>query len=479
MYTHKWECAQKYFYVRKNTMAEKKLHVKRMIMFWAKVLIIAVQIAMFAYLWYNHYKDLMPIQYWRRGNWAVIGLYGLILLGLSKSFESLKVGYLKTWDVMYNSIFSILMTNGIMYIVLVLINGDWAIFKGMQPKFENASPMFLLCLIDFIVTLVWAVAMRWVYAVLYPPQEMLLIYGDVNPDNLLQKLGSRSDRYIVKNKMSIAEGMDRVISEMKKYDSVIIGDISSHERNQLLKVGFENNIRCYGIPKLSDIMIRSAENIDLFDTPILLFRNSGLSDSQRVAKRIMDIVVSIIALIPASIIMLVIAIAIYAYDKGPIFYKQIRLTRDGKPFEILKFRSMIVESEKRGAVLAKADDDRITPVGKVIRRLHFDELPQLFNILGGSMSVVGPRPERPDIAAEYKEVIPEFDFRLKVKAGLTGYAQVYGQYNTKPYDKLKLDLTYIENYSFWLDIKLMILTIKILFWKEKSEGVDNGQDTAL
>ena len=138
-----------------------------------------------------------------------------------------------------------------------------------------------------------------------------------------------------------------------------------------------------------------------------------------------------------------------------------------------------MDSEKAGAQLAKKNDDRITPVGRVLRALHFDEFPQLINIIKGDMSLVGPRPERPEIAKQYKEIIPEFDFRLKVKAGLTGYAQVYGKYNTTPYDKLKLDLTYIENYTFWLDIKLMFLTFKILFQKENSEGLDTGQKTAL
>ena len=211
----------------------------------------------------------------------------------------------------------------------------------------------------------------------------------------------------------------------------------------------------------------------------MLSRNNGLSIGERFFKRVMDIVIALIACVILSPLMLVIMIAIKAYDHGPIFYTQERITKDGKPFQILKFRSMIVESEEEGARLASANDDRITPVGRVIRRTHFDELPQLFNILKGEMSVVGPRPERREIFEQYEESIPEFKFRLKMKAGLTGYAQVYGQYNTVPYDKLKLDLTYIEKYSFWLDIKLCFLTVKILFQKEKSEGVDDTQKTAL
>ena len=117
-------------------------------------------------------------------------------------------------------------------------------------------------------------------------------------------------------------------------------------------------------------------------------------------------------------------------------------------------------------------------MGRIIRRIHFDELPQIFNILKGDMSLVGPRPERPEIAALYSERISEFDYRLKVKAGLTGYAQVYGKYNTTPYDKLKLDLTYIETYSLRLDIKLLMLTFKILFQKENTEGIEAWQRTA-
>ena len=177
--------------------------------------------------------------------------------------------------------------------------------------------------------------------------------------------------------------------------------------------------------------------------------------------------------------MLVIAIAIKLYDGGPVFYKQKRLTRDNKEFEILKFRSMSVDSEEKGARLAAKGDSRVTPVGNIIRNIHFDELPQLFNILKGEMSIVGPRPERRIIADQYLEEIPEFDMRLKVKAGLTGYAQVYGKYNTTPYDKLKMDITYIENYSFGLDIRIMFLTFKILFQKENTEGVDAEQTTAI
>ena len=288
-----------------------------------------------------------------------------------------------------------------------------------------------------------------------------------------------SDKFQVKEKMPLSAGMDAIWERILQFDAVLVGDIPAKERNLLIKYCFEKDIRCYCIPKIADIMVIHSEQIDLFDTPLLLLRNNGLTYRQMFVKRVMDIVFAFVGILLASPVMLLIAAAIKAYDSGPVFYSQSRQTMGGREFQILKFRSMVVDSEKHGARLAKRHDSRITPVGRLIRRLHFDELPQLFNILKGEMSLVGPRPERAEITNEYAKAIPEFPYRLKVKAGLTGYAQVYGQYNTAPYDKLKLDLSYISNYSIWLDIKLIVLTVKILFQKEKSEGVEGSQKTAL
>ena len=448
------------------------LKTKRMIMFWSKMLIVALQTGLYGCLWYQHYKDLMPFEYFRRGNWAIVGLYAVFILVFSRAFGALKVGYLKTWDIMYSQFLTILCVNGVTYLQLSLINGDWKFL-------DNSGPMFFLCLLDFMLVLAWALFMRWIYAIIYPPHEMLLIYGQISPDVIIQKIESRKDKYHVKEKIPLLAGLDVVYAKILKYHAVLIGDIPVQERNQLIKYCFEQNIRCYGIPKITDIMIRHSESIDLFDTPLLLFRNNGLTYRQMFVKRTMDIAISLAGILLSSPVMLLIAAAVKCYDGGPVFYRQKRQTKDAREFEILKFRSMIVDSEKNGARLAKEHDNRITPVGRVIRRLHFDELPQLFNILKGDMAFVGPRPERKEITEEYQRAIPEFPYRLKVKAGLTGYAQVYGQYNTVPYDKLKLDLTYITNYSLWLDIKLMILTVRILFQKEKSEGVDDTQETAL
>ena len=274
-------------------------------------------------------------------------------------------------------------------------------------------------------------------------------------------------------------GEKEIYRMMKEYDGVIIWDLPANIRNRYLKHCFAHSIRCYLSPKISDVILMGSERIHLFDTPLLVAKNMGLSIEQRAAKRLLDIIISGIGIIVASPLMLIIALCVKLYDRGPVLYRQERLTEGGRPFKICKFRSMCVDSEKNGARLASKHDSRITPVGRVLRNLHLDELPQLFNVFMGDMSLVGPRPERQTLVREYCKEIPEFYYRLKVKAGLTGYAQVYGKYNTTPYDKLKLDLFYIENYSFVLDLKLLMMTVKIFFQKEVSEGVNDNQTNAL
>ena len=195
-------------------------------------------------------------------------------------------------------------------------------------------------------------------------------------------------------------------------------------------------------------------------------------------KRAIDILIGLLAMPFLLIILVVFAPLIYLTDRGPVFYNAPRVGKDGKVFKLYKFRSMRVRDEDAQYCMTRKDDDRITPVGKILRNIHFDELPQIFNILKGDMSFVGPRPECPELAEEYGKIVPEFKYRLKVRAGLTGFAQVYGKYNTTPYDKLKLDMIYIENYSFLLDLKLMILTFKILFQKENTEGIESWQTNA-
>lgn len=451
---------------------EKREQYKRLIMFTSSAVILLLQTVIFALIWFRYYAytGALEIDFFRRGNYVVIGLYALMLYLFYKLYGGFKVGYLRVFDVLLSQVLSVLGVNAITYIQLCLI-GHWRFL-------EHIGPIIKMTVIDLIAVVIWIVFARWIYAKIYPPRKMLMVYGEYSPDELIRKMASREDKYNIEETISIDKSIEEIKEKILKYKAVILADIPAEIRNKLLKYCFEKNIRCYSIPKISDIMIMSSDNIHLFDTSLLLFRNRGLTIEQQFVKRAFDIIASILAIILASPFMIIIAILVKGYDGGPVFFKQKRLTIDGKIFEVYKFRSMRVEKETTEVRMTQKNDDRITPVGKVLRNIHFDELPQLFNILKGEMSFVGPRPECPSIAEDYSKIIPEFPFRLKVKAGLTGFAQVYGKYNTTPYDKLKLDLTYIENYSFVLDIKLMLLTFKILFQKENTEGLDAWQKTA-
>lgn len=445
---------------------------KRLFRLLSSVIILLIQTIIFASIWYSYYDrvEVLYLPFFRRGNYVVIGLYCLISFLFYKLYGCFNIGQQKILDTLYAQIISVLCINAVTYLQLSLI--------GHFSFLSHIEPILKMTIIDIILVFVWVLLTRWIVVRLYPPRELVLVYGEYDPENLIQKIASRDDKYTIMETVRYDENMDTIQEKILHYGCAVFTDIPSKPRNALLKFCFRNDIRCYSVPKISDIMIMSAENIHLFDTSLLLFRNKGLSIEQRVFKRMFDIIGSIVALTVLSPLMLLIAVCIKLYDRGPVFFTQDRLTQDGAVFKLIKFRSMRMETGDTEYCMTRKNDARITPVGKVLRRIHFDELPQLINILKGDMSFVGPRPECPDIAEQYRQSIPEFDFRLKVKAGLTGFAQVHGKYNTTPYDKLKLDLTYIENYSFWLDMKLIMLTIKVLLQKENTEGIESWQKTA-
>ncbi|MBR3305791.1 MAG: exopolysaccharide biosynthesis polyprenyl glycosylphosphotransferase [Lachnospiraceae bacterium] len=449
----------------------KKLdNSRRMIILFLSFVSLAAQVTGFALLWFEYYKPLLKekgVIFWIKGDITLIALYVVLLFLLSRMYGGMRIGYLKAWEVFLSQLFSTIIANVIAYAVLAL----------MATKVINAKYLIYLTLVQIVWIGLWTALSQWVYSSLTHPRDLLMVHGDRPVEYILEKFASRPDRYNISRCMNISEGISAVCEELeKRYDGLIIWDIGSSERNDLLKYCYGKSIRVYIMPKISDVLVKGTEELHIFDAPIYLIREYALTVEQRAAKRAVDIICSLILIILTSPFMLLVAIAVKLYDRGPVLYKQVRCTIGGREFKILKFRSMKVDAEKDGvARLAEKNDSRITPVGRFIRSCRLDELPQLFNIFKGDMSFIGPRPERPEIIAQYEEEMPEFTYRCKVKAGLAGYAQVYGKYNTTPYDKLKLDLSYIENYSVWLDFKLMLLTLKILFKPESTEGVENNK----
>ena len=398
-----------------------------------------------------------------------IGIYGLLYIVIGKGLSAFKIGVNRISNVLASQVLTLLTVDALEVFVSMAITGEFRFFWAFFTMYVFT---FIL---QSIVICILVIPMIGQYRRMFPPLKLIEIYGE-RADLLSYKLGARPDKYTIVR--SIPYGDEETISkEINNYDAVLINDLPDRQENRIIKMCFDQDKRVYFTPKLSDILVKGSEELNLFDTPLYLRRNNGIPLWMLIVKRFFDIALSLFTLVVLSPILILVAIAIKLEDGGPVFYKQERCTIGGKKFMIIKFRSMIVDAEKDGKPHpATEKDDRITKVGHIIRACRIDELPQLFNILKGDMSIVGPRPERVEHVERYTAMIPEFSFREKVKGGLTGYAQVYGKYNTTALDKLKLDLIYITNYSLLLDVQIIFETVKILFQKESTEGFTQEQE---
>ena len=418
---------------------------------------------MILYILNRIYNLEFRTQLYLRGHIFVMALYIGVFLFLGQVFGGLLVGVRKVGEVMFSFLFTSILSDVFFYFIVMLLS----------YKFPDPVPLITVLLLQLLFSFALISVFGNLYRRWFRPFDVLLIYKGESIENFRKKLNERRDQFNVSEVVTADCGEEMLKEYIDRFDTVILWDITSEQRNNIFKYCYEESKRIYVMPKISDIILNGSTPIHLFDTPLLLTEGNPLEYEERVIKRLFDIILSLVLIVVTSPIMIITAIVIKLYDRGPVFYKQVRCTKNSKEFKIIKFRSMIVNAESSGvAVLAKENDPRITPVGSFIRKCRIDELPQLFNVLIGDMSFVGPRPERPEFIEKFRETMPEFAFRMKVRAGITGYAQLYGKYNTLPYDKLKFDLYYIEQYSIWLDIKLMILTLKILFTKESTEGAE-------
>ena len=313
---------------------------------------------------------------------------------------------------------------------------------------------------------VWAYYHRHV-----APQETAVIYGNESVKEFLRKIEEKSWRlFHIHSKVSAENGLEEIEAAIDCSETVILYQIDYSLREELIYYCINQRKVFYVTPTITDIVASGFENRHFIDSPLM--KHGCYQESLMMAflKRSMDIGVSLFGLVITLPITLITMIAIKLEDGGTVFFRQERYTKDWKKFHIIKFRSMIMDAEKEGDMLCGINDNRVTKVGAVIRRFRIDEIPQLVNVLRGDMALVGPRPERVENVEKYTKELPQFAYRLQVKSGLTGYAQLYGKYNTSAYDKLRLDLIYIENRSLILDLKLIMLTLKMLFIPESTEG---------
>lgn len=432
--------------------------------FLCSIVLTLAATAMFMFVWVlfvrvnNQTNALMGY-----GNLGMaVFIYAMLYAFTGFKLEAFKIGVERKANIIVSHAIALLVVDAAEVLVSMAITGQVRFFGAFLWRYA------LLFAVQSVVIGLLTIPMVDLYRKIFPPFRVLEIYGD-NENELSRKFDAVKYKYHIVDRLHY--NADQLNSKIGFYDAVLINEVPTFERNQILEYCFNQNKRVYFVPKIADIMVKSSDELNLLDSPLYLCRNGGMTRTEAFVKRVFDIVFCILALIVFSPVFLITALAIKLNDGGPVFYRQERCTINGSRFMIIKFRSMIVDAEKDGrSHPAGEDDDRITKVGRIIRATRIDELPQLFNIIKGEMSIVGPRPERVEHVLKYTEDIPEFSLRNKVKGGLTGYAQVYGKYNTAAADKLKLDLVYIMNYSLLLDLQIMLETIKILFQKDSTEG---------
>lgn len=410
-------------------------------------------------------------QLWSGRYLPVTILYTVLLEGAWLMLEAGNIEQRRLLDLVYGQFFGAVCANLFFGALMCTVTtySLWGIIKEF----------FLLTVLEAATGMLRAVLLFGMYMRGRSFKEALFVYGDREDPEGSREYNNRINRYFsIVKAVHYREREEDLAGLIDRYGAVYLGDIPYEARNQIMKMCIRHDKDCYSIPKVSDIYIQNARILRLYDKVLFKYRQGDLTAEQKFLKRAEDILISLILMLVLSPVMALTALLIRLEDGGPVLYRQKRVTRGGKEFDMLKFRSMHVDAEKDGPRLASKNDSRVTKVGRVIRNLHFDELPQLFNVLKGDMSMVGPRPERREFVEEYSRIIPEFTERLKVRGGLTGYAQIYGKYSTGPEDKIKYDLIYIYNYSLRLDIRLLFLTVRILFQKENSEGVDEGMRSA-
>lgn len=424
----------------------------------------------FAMCWKLIYVAKTDLELHTLSGVLIVSIFLFIYVTYGRIYDAFLVSMNRISEMIYSQMLAVLISDGMMYVII-----------GLLMRSMPAMWTFLLVwLVQGIISTIWCVLAHRYYYLTHKPRKTVVVYDlQRGIDDLIDAYGLKK-KFDVQNSVNAEDCIKNGLAVLEGAETVFICGVRSHDRNIILKYCVEKGIDVYVLPRIGDVLMSGAKQMHMFHLPMLKVRRYHPTPEYLLVKRVFDIVSSGIVLIIASPIMLIIAIAIKVSDGGPILYKQCRLTKDGKTFEVLKFRSMRVDAERDGvARLSTGDkDDRITPVGHFIRKVRIDELPQLINILKGDMSVVGPRPERPEIAEQYMEELPEFALRLQAKAGLTGYAQVYGKYNTTPYDKLQMDLMYISKPSFMEDLKIIFATIKILFIPESTEGVAEGEKIA-
>ena len=439
-----------------------------LILFLSKTILFFTIIAIFAVGQRYLYPETL---FYFRGNIVILLLYTASLYLISRIYNGFNFGNVRIHEIIISWVLCLFLANGFLYLVLSLLD------EAMIP----VPGILVILAVQIAFVIPTALFINWLYFRQNPAQKAAIVYG--SKERLTEYcsiISLQSQRFKIDHIISQHDAVGSLLDIVDKSESIFFLDVDEKQQDWLFEYCYMHNKHTYILPKFSSILINTASTHWFSNTPVFSLRRIDPDMGTQIIKRLMDIMISLAGIIITSLPMIGVWLAVRLYDNHPAIYKQTRVTRGGRLFTLYKFRSMRPDAEDDGIPrLTAKGDARITPIGRIIRKTRIDELPQLFNVLSGSMSIVGPRPERPEIAQQYEEIYPTFAFRTKVKAGITGFAQIYGRYNTSPEDKLFLDIMYIESFSILEDIKLILQTVKVIFQGSSTEGIEDGSTTAL
>ena len=437
---------------------------RRSLVTLSRLLYLAGLVLVFYFGWQSAYSQAT---FFDAGNYVVLLSYSLMLLLFMNVYGGLRVGSLRITNLLLSCTFALLFTDFLIYLELCLI----------ARVMLDALPIVLILGAQLLLAVLGCFLLNTVYFALNSAHQVVAVYDLASSDaTVVDKMEKIHARFHIAKRVDASLPLAELMQSVDPYDSVLLCAMDADKRQALFHYCYRTGKRINVLPCVMDLALSASHQTQLYDTPVLLCKNRELTPEQRLSKRCIDIALSLFLIVLTGPIMLITALLVKLEDRGPVFYRQERLTLGSKRFSIIKFRSMRVgadDGRADEALRAVTDDERITRIGALLRPYRLDELPQLFNVLAGDMSIVGPRPERVEHYALYTEELPDFSLRLRAKAGLTGYAQIYGRYNTSPRDKLSMDLCYIEDFSILQDFRLMFMTLKVLFIKESSEAFED------
>ncbi|MBR2822321.1 MAG: exopolysaccharide biosynthesis polyprenyl glycosylphosphotransferase [Clostridia bacterium] len=396
--------------------------------------------------------------------------FSVMIVAMHAVYGGFDVGRKKSKPVISAMVAGTVITDLVAYLQMEIMNvndnyNDHLVLFGRDFLYLILAMVLQIGIIIFFVRVGNDLYFRF-----HPPRKVLLILGGWEQDAPLRsKIGRYRLQWSVEE--STLYSAPDIRAKIEDAEVVFLGEIPETDKAVLLKICYDlqKDIMCKA--QLQETILANSRPAIVDDAPFLEVEYYKMSFFQRLTKRLGDILISALALVLLSPLIGIIALAIRVEDHGPVFFKQTRLTIRGRPFTIWKFRTMNVADSMSGNQISTAiNDPRITKVGKVLRRFRMDEIPQFINVFRGEMSLVGPRPEMISNIDRYKAQLPDFVYREKMKAGITGYAQIEGRYNTTPEDKLMLDLMYIESFSIWLDVKLLMRTVTVIFKNDSTQG---------